>query len=160
MQKKIVRLYMEIFDKITKNNEIENYRDIKEEIKNKCSLNKNYKSKVYVNLELERINLKLQEENSQYISIIYTIIIFVLPILATVILKLININLEKANTELWSTLFMYLFTASIYFATKIIDKIRKYKCYYIYKNVLEEFKINNVEMDIKEIAMDIKEPKE
>lgn len=154
--KKIVNLYMERFVKITKKDDIENYRDIKNEILKKCESNNDYMSIDYLKLEIERINLKLEQEQSQYISIIYTIIIFILPIFITTVLKLLGIELEKIIYSDFKNIFIYLFIPLMLIIIMFINKMRTYKCYYIYKTVIEKLILDLDDLQnskLKEVAI-------
>lgn len=137
---KLVRLFIDRFDKITKKEYIDDYKDIRKAILNKCINNNSYKSIDYVNLEIERIKLRLGMENSQYISIIYSVAIFIIPIVATIILKLTNVELEKVNEHRLVILSMYLFIAVMIFIILMMNKTRNFKCCTIYLTVLEELK--------------------
>lgn len=147
MENKVVNIYMERFNKIIDKNELEDYRDIKKEMLAKCKSDKNYMSIDYLMLELERINLKLEQEKSQYISIIYAIMIFIIPTFITVVLKLIGIDIEKLNIVDAKMSLLYLFIPLMIVIIVFMNKMRTYKCYYIYKAVIEE-----IILDIRKVG--------
>lgn len=137
---KNVELYIERLNKITKKKYVDDYKNIKKEIFNKCINDRNYTSIDYINLEIERMKLKLGMENSQYISVIYSVSIFIIPVIVTLVFKFINIDLNKVSEYVLRTLVMYLIIAITLFSTFMINKTRTFKCCTIYLNVLQELK--------------------
>jgi len=146
MNEKLIDKYKKTFDKISKPENHEEYKKVKEQIKNKCITDTKYQSKEYINLEIERLEKDIENKKSPYLSISYALIFAIISLLIPNLINLNNVSSsnEKASSE-FNALFIvvmiiYLILVLFVFTQSLKKQEREFQCCIVYKRVLEELK--------------------
>ncbi len=161
MSKKYNNVLLKMFDLNNHNK----YLELKEDIKEIVKQNKRYANKNYINMELERAKMIIEDKKTPYVSILIGIFAAILPILVSsaidicsktsdqtvYVAKLQNIlsntfqislinnsNLMDKNNVIKIVFSVYCLVVLFVFSFLLIRKEKEFECYSIYISVLEE----------------------